>query len=103
LLGTQRRVRDGQVFDVIDYFFRVSTGESHRDVTFGIIGQSYDPPESVGPLLAGEQLGGAATAWLQFHLGKGFDPFNHPEAVLPDMPGAVVQYWVEHGEIPHWL
>jgi len=96
LIEVQRR----STGDVVDYVFRVSNGKSYRDVSVGITGQAINP---VGkPPRPKEVLTKVAKAWLGLQLQRGFDPFNLPSARVPDVPTAVVDHWIDHGELPPW-
>jgi len=98
-LGTpQRRGREGCIDDVVEYFFRVSDGESYRDVPVGISGPAINP---VGePPRPKETLSKLAEAWLRHHLEKRqFDPFKESAARVQDVPTEVVDHWIDHGEL----
>jgi len=86
----------------VDYVFRVSDGNSYRDVPAGIPGQAINP---VGQKpRTKEILRKVAEAWLCHHLNdKWFDPFKQSSGRLPDVPSAVVDYWIDHGELPPHL
>ena len=105
-LDSGRRTRDGKLWDVIDYRFRVSNGQTNREVAVGITGVFHDP---AGPLglkeLSREELIEAAGAWLRSRLEKGErDPFTRPESdSMIDVPSSVMEYWMEHRAIPHWI
>ena len=105
-LDSGRRAKDGKLWDVIDYRFRVSNGQQNEEVAVGITGVFHDP---AGPLglkeLSREELIEAATAWLRSRLEKGeCDPFSHPERDrVIDVPSSVMEYWLEHHAIPHWI
>ena len=101
-----RRVRDGKVWDVIDYRFGVSNGQTNREVKVGITGAFHDP---AGPLglkeLSREELIEAAEAWLRSRLEKGeCNLFNgHEGGSIIDVPSQVMEFWMEHHAIPHWI
>ena len=103
-LESGRRARDGKLWDVIDYRFRVSKGRLNR-VVVGITGAFHDPAGPLGPkTLSQDELIKAATAWLHSRLEKGeCDPFNHPESdSMIDVPSSVMEYWMKHRTIPHF-
>lgn len=100
--NAEYRSKGRQILDVIDDFFRVSDGHSSRNITFGIIGTSYEPPEFVGPRPTAEELNKAAEAWLRVHLDKRENLSEQANPPVPDMPGAAVEYWLKHGELAKW-
>ena len=102
----QRRSNNRQVFDIIDYPFQLFNGRVNCTVNVGITGAFHDPAEALGSKkLSQDERIEAAGAWLRSRVEKGeCDPFNHPEtATAIDVPSAVMDYWVEHREIPHWV
>jgi hypothetical protein len=102
----QHRFKDGKIWDVIDYPFRISDGKSTCIVNVGITGQFHDPAEALGSkgLTKGE-LVEAARTWLRSRIDKGdCDPIAHPERDLYiDVPPGVMDYWAEHRSIPDWI
>lgn len=105
-LNAEHRVRDGKLWDMVDYVFRVSNGKSTQVVAVGITGQFHDPAEAMGAKkLSREELVKAAEDWLRSRLDKGeCDPFRRPETDASiDLPSSVMDYWTEHHSIPHWL
>jgi hypothetical protein len=68
----QHRFKDGKLWNMIDYAFRVSDGNSTCVVNVGITGQFHDPPEALGAKgLTKEELVEAAYAWLRSRIDKG--------------------------------
>jgi hypothetical protein len=105
-LHSNRRSKDGKLWDVIDYQFQVSNGASKVIVAVGITGQFHDPAEALGSKkLSNEARVEAASAWLRSRLEtKECDPFNRPQSDCTiDLPPAVMDYWIEHHSIPHWV
>lgn len=95
----ERRCKNGQLFDVVDYPFQVSNGRVDCTVKVGITGTFHDPAEALGSKkLSRDELVEAAQAWLRSRIEKGeCDPFTRPETdTVIDMPSAVMDYWVEH-------
>jgi hypothetical protein len=79
--------------DVVDYFFRVSKGQSVCTVKVFISG-----PAKLWKNLSRDELIKAATDWLRFGLDRGkCDPFSHPEtdSTIGLIPAAL-DHWVEH-------
>lgn len=102
----ERRFKDGKLWDVVDYPFRVSNGQASRTVAVGITGQSHDPSEALGSKkLSRGDLMEAAAAWLRSRLEKHeCDPFNHPNTdTMIDVPPPVMEFWLEHRSIPPWI
>jgi hypothetical protein len=68
----QHRFKDGKIWDVIDYPFRISDGRATHIVNVGITGQFQDPAEALGSkgLTKGE-LVEAARTWLRSRIDKG--------------------------------
>lgn len=105
-LDSGRRAREGNLWDVIDYRFRVSSGKLNQEVAVGITGAFHDPAGPLGlKTLSREELTEAATAWLRSRLEKKeCDPFSRPTTDSTiDVPSSVMEYWMEHHEIPHWI
>jgi hypothetical protein len=99
----QHRFKDGKIWNVIDYPFRISNGKSTCIVNVGITGQSHDPAEALGSKgLTKEELVEAARTWLRSRIDKGdCDPIAHAERDLYiDVPPGVMNYWAEHRSIP---
>jgi hypothetical protein len=102
----QRRTKNQQIFDIIDYPFSVSNGKETCIVKVGITGQSHDPAEALGSKkLSQADHVRLAQEWLRSRIEKaGYDPFKRPTTDREiDVPTDVVDYYAEHGEIPHWL
>jgi hypothetical protein len=105
-LDAGRRTRDGKLWDVIDYHFRVASGKLNWEVAVGITGAFHDAAEPLGmKTLSREKLIEAATDWLRSRLENGeCDPFSRPESDSTiDVPSSVMEYWMEHHEIPRWI
>lgn len=106
-LPIQRRFKDGKLWDMIDYPFRVSDGKSSCVVNVGITGQSHDPAETLGSKkLTKADLVEAARAWLRSRIEKGErDPLSHPDRdSFIEVPASVMDYWAEHAaSIPEWI
>jgi hypothetical protein len=100
--GAEHRCRNGQMMDVIDHIFRVSDGHSSLNVSFGIVGTSYEPPEFVGPRPTAEELNRAAEAWLRIYLDERENLSRQANPPVPDMPGAAVEYWLKYGDLAKW-
>ena len=102
----RRRTQDGQIFDIIDYPFEVSKDQVSRRVKVGITGTFHDPADALGlKNLSQTDLAEAAAAWLRSRLEKGeCDPFARPQTdTVLTVPSSVMDYWVEHREIPSQL
>jgi hypothetical protein len=101
-LDAERRVKDGQVYAMKDYRFRVSNEESAVIVAVGITQQFHDLPEALGSKkLSLEELTEAAATWLRSRLDKGeCDPFNRPGDRMIDVPPVIMDYWIEKRSIP---
>jgi hypothetical protein len=103
-LELQHRVAGGQYVDVVDYLFRVSAGTARQIVAVGITGQFHDPAEALGlKKLSKEERIEAAGAWLRSRIAKGYDAFAEGPPQIIDLPPAIMEHWIEHGEIPSWL
>jgi hypothetical protein len=105
-LDSGRRAKEGKLWDVIDYRFRVSNGRRNQVVSVGVTGAFHDPAGPLGlKTLSREELIEAAAAWLRSRLEKGkCEPFSRPESDgLIDVPSSVMEYWMEHHAIPHWI
>ena len=107
-LGSPKhRCKDGKIYDVIDYPFRVSKGESNCTVVVGIPGQCHDPAEALGlKKLSSSELIKAATDWLHFHLVErgDRDPFSRPETDrVIDLSLDIVEHWADHRSFPPWF
>jgi hypothetical protein len=103
-LELQHRVVRGQFLDVVDYLFRVSAGTARQIIAVGITGQFHDPAEALGiKKLSKEERIDAASAWLHSRMAKGYDPFVEGTPKTIDLPPAIMEYWIEHREIPAWL
>jgi hypothetical protein len=106
LVDSGRRMRDNKLWDVIDYRFRVSNGKLNRVVAVGVTGGFHDPAGPLGlKTLSTDEIAEAAAAWLRSRLEKGeCDPFSRPESDSTiDVPSPVMEYWMEHRAIPHWI
>lgn len=105
-LDSSRRAKDGKLWDVIDYRFHVSNGKLNQEVVVGITGAFHDPAGRLGlKELSREELIEAAGAWLPSRLEKGeCDPSSRPERDrVIDVRSPVMEYWLEHHAIPHWI
>jgi|ERR1700719_3248149 len=103
-LEAKQRIRDGNYYDVVDYFFSVSNGELRRVVAVGLTGQFHDPAEALGlKRMTKIDRIEAASSWLRSRIDKGYDPFSEPTPQTYDMPSPIVEYWIEHHSIPEWL
>ena len=102
----QRRSRDGMIFDIIDYPFQVRQAQVSRIVKVGVTGVWHDPAGALGiERLTQDELIEAARAWLTSRIEKGeCDPLSELGTDLSiDLPSTVMEYWVEHRQIPSWI
>ncbi len=96
-LDSGRRMKDGKLWDVIDYRFRVANGTLDRVVAVGITGTFHDP---AGPLdlktMSQDELINAAAVWLRSRLEKKeCDPFSRPTTDSTiDVPSPVIECWI---------